>query len=110
MYSLASTFSVKDALNETIEEPSSGIVATVSREQEPDRSETKFTASKEEEVVDGDGDTASSLEMNLTVVNSTSNYTTTQEVRAFYSTAHTPSMSNFTKHTEYIKHANLVMS
>lgn len=79
---------MKDALNETVEDPSSGIVTTVNREQEPDGTETKFTASKEDEVVDGDGDTVSSLKMNLTVVNATFNYTTTQEVQTFYSTAY----------------------
>lgn len=81
---------MKDALNETIEDPSSRIITTVNGEQEPHGTETKFTASKEEVVVDGDGDTVSSLKMNLTVVNSTFNYTTTQEVWTFYSKAYNP--------------------
>ncbi|XP_070785049.1 collagen alpha-1(VII) chain [Enoplosus armatus] len=68
-----------DPLNETAEGPTLWTVTTLNGEQELDRTETKLKGSRGKEVVDGDSDGASSLKMNLTAVNSTFNYTTTQE-------------------------------
>ncbi|TKS90840.1 Collagen alpha-1(VII) chain [Collichthys lucidus] len=68
-----------DLLNETVEGPTLWSVTTLNGEQELDRTETKLKGSREKEVVDGDSDGASSLRVNLTVVNSTFNYTMTQE-------------------------------
>ncbi|XP_027128247.1 collagen alpha-1(VII) chain, partial [Larimichthys crocea] len=68
-----------DLLNETVEGPTLWSVTTLNGEQELDRTETKLKGSTEKEVVDGDSDGASSLRVNLTVVNSTFNYTMTQE-------------------------------
>lgn len=74
---------MKDPLNETAEGPTLWTVTTLKGEQELDKIETKLNGSRGE-VIDGDGDGVSSLRINLTVVNSTFNYTTTQEVRTFY--------------------------
>ncbi|KAE8281399.1 Collagen alpha-1(XIV) chain Undulin Precursor [Larimichthys crocea] len=68
-----------DLLNETVEGPTLWSVTTLNGEQELDRTETKLKGSREKEVVDGDSDGASSFRVNLTVVNSTFNYTMTQE-------------------------------
>lgn len=78
------SFHVKDTLNETIEDPTLWTVTTLTGEQESHRIDTKFKGSGGKEVVDGDSDTESSLKINLTVINSTFNYTTTREVRTFY--------------------------
>ncbi len=78
------SFELKDPLNETAEGPTSWTVTTLNGEQELDRTETRLKGSRGKEVVDGDSDGVSSLKMNLTVVTSTFNYTTTQEVRTFY--------------------------
>lgn len=75
---------MKDPLNETAEGPTSWTVTTLNGEQELDRIETKLKGSRGKEVVDGDSDGVSSLRKNLIVVNSTFNYTTTQEVSTFY--------------------------
>uniref|UniRef100_UPI0037E81BC1 collagen alpha-1(VII) chain n=1 Tax=Semicossyphus pulcher TaxID=241346 RepID=UPI0037E81BC1 len=72
---LPESFSV-DPLNETAEGPTLWSATTVNGEQELHRTETKLRGT---ERVDGDRDGASSLRINLTVVNSTFNYTTTQE-------------------------------
>ncbi|KAM9334648.1 uncharacterized protein col7a1l [Symphorus nematophorus] len=68
-----------DPLNRTSEGPTLWTMTTLNREQELDRIETKLKGSRGKEVVDGGGAGASSLRLNLTVVNSTFNYTTTQE-------------------------------
>ncbi|XP_044041741.1 collagen alpha-1(VII) chain isoform X2 [Siniperca chuatsi] len=68
-----------DPLNETGEGPTLWTVTTLNGEQELDRIETKLKGSRGKEVVDGDSDGASSLKINLTVVNSTFNSTTSQE-------------------------------
>lgn len=78
------SFHVKDTLNETIEDPTLWTVTTLTGEQESDRIETKFKGSRGKEVVDGDSDAVSSLKINLTVINSTFNYSTTREVRTFH--------------------------
>lgn len=75
---------MQDPLNETAEGPTLWTVTTLNREQEFDRSEAKLKASEGKEMVDGDSSEIYSLKMNLTVVNSTFNYTSTQEVRLLY--------------------------
>ena len=75
-------FGVKDPLNE--EGPTLWTVTTLTGEQELDRIVTKSKGSRGKERVDVHRDGGSSLKMNLTLVNSTFNYTTTQEVRMLY--------------------------
>ncbi|XP_034529729.1 collagen alpha-1(VII) chain [Notolabrus celidotus] len=65
-----------DPLNETAEGPTLWTDTTLNGEQEPDRVQKKLRG---KERVDGNKHGASSLRMNQTVVNSTFNYTTTQE-------------------------------
>lgn len=65
-------------MNETVEGPTLWNVTTMNRER-------KVKGSRGKVVVNGDKDGASSLRINMTEVNSTFNYTTTQEVRTFYS-------------------------
>lgn len=63
---LSSSFHVKETLNETKEGP------TYSREGEQgsNRTETQFRGSRWKEVVDGDSDRSSSVQINLTDVSS----------------------------------------
>ncbi|CAK6961368.1 LOW QUALITY PROTEIN: collagen alpha-1(VII) chain [Scomber scombrus] len=68
-----------DPLNETAEGPTLRRVTTLNREQKSGRNEAKLKASEGKEIVDGDGSETSSLKMNVTVLNSTFNYTSTQE-------------------------------
>ncbi|XP_051247897.1 collagen alpha-1(VII) chain isoform X3 [Dicentrarchus labrax] len=68
-----------DPLNEMGEGPTLWTVTALNGRQELDRIETKLKGSRGKEVIDGNSDGGSSLKMNLTVVNSTFNYTTTQE-------------------------------
>lgn len=65
--------SLKDPLNETAEDPTLWTVNTLNGELEHDTIETNL-----KETVDSTG---TSFKVNLTVVNSTSNYTMTNEVR-----------------------------
>lgn len=95
-------FDIKDLLNETVEGPTLWSVTTLNGEQELDRTETKLKGSTEKEVVDGDSDGASSLRVNLTVVNSTFNYTMTQEVRTFYSEVCHAMLSILNVYTEFV--------
>lgn len=75
---------MQDPLNETAERPTLRSVTTLKGEQESDRIEAKLKESEGKEIVDGDSSEISSLKINLTVVNSTLNYTSTQEVRLLY--------------------------
>lgn len=75
---------MKDPLNETAEGQTLWTVTTLNGEPELDKNDNKLMGSRGQEMVDGDGDGVSSLKINLTLVNSTFNYTTTQEVRTFY--------------------------
>lgn len=75
---------MKDPLNETAEGPTLWTLTTLNGEQELDRIVTKSKGSRRKERVDGFSDGGSSLKMNLTLVNSTFNYTATQEVRIVY--------------------------
>lgn len=75
---------VKDTLNETAEGSTVWTVTTLNGEQESERIETKLKGFGEKEAVDQDSDAVSSLKINLTVANSTFNYTTIQEVRILY--------------------------
>ncbi|XP_067438348.1 collagen alpha-1(VII) chain isoform X1 [Thunnus thynnus] len=68
-----------DPLNETAERPTLWSVTTLKGEQESDRIEAKLKASEGKEIVDGNSSEISSLKINLTVVNSTLNYTSNQE-------------------------------
>ncbi|XP_078021207.1 uncharacterized protein col7a1l isoform X2 [Epinephelus lanceolatus] len=68
-----------ERLNETAEGPTLWSVTMLNGEEELDRIGTKLKGSRGKEIVDGDSDRLSSLKINLTVVNSTYNYTTTQE-------------------------------
>lgn len=63
-------------MNETAEGPTLWNVTTMNRER-------KVKGSRGKVVVNGDKDGASFLRINMTEVNSTFNYTTTQEVRTF---------------------------
>ncbi|XP_070710328.1 collagen alpha-1(VII) chain [Pempheris klunzingeri] len=66
-----------DSLNETGEGPTSWTVSTLNGAL--DRTESKLKGSRGKEVVAENSDGVSPLKINLTVVNSTFNYTTTQE-------------------------------
>lgn len=77
-------FGLKERLNETAEGPTLWSITTLNGEEELDRISTKLKGSRGKEIVDGGSDRLSSLRINLTVVNSTYNYTTTQEVRTPY--------------------------
>lgn len=77
-HALSLSLHVKESFNETSEDPTSWTTDTFKGEQELDRTEAKLNTSEEkEEVVE-----TSSLRMNLTAANSTSNYTTAQEVKS----------------------------
>ncbi|KAM4569550.1 uncharacterized protein col7a1l [Odontesthes bonariensis] len=68
-----------DSLNETAEGPTLWTIATLDGEQNLNRIETKLKGSTGKEIVNWDRDEVSSLKINLTVVNSTFNYTTIGE-------------------------------
>ncbi|XP_075968030.1 uncharacterized protein col7a1l [Anarhichas minor] len=68
-----------DPSSETAEGPTLWTGSTLNGERELDRIHTKLKGSREKEMVDGDSGDISSLKMNLTLVNSTFNYTATQE-------------------------------
>ncbi|XP_068442301.1 collagen alpha-1(VII) chain [Clinocottus analis] len=68
-----------DPLGETAESPILWTVPTLNGEQELDRIDSKLKGSRGKAMVDGGSGGVSSLKMNLTVVNSTINYTATQE-------------------------------
>uniref|UniRef100_UPI001ED7EFD4 collagen alpha-1(VII) chain n=1 Tax=Scatophagus argus TaxID=75038 RepID=UPI001ED7EFD4 len=68
-----------DTLNETAEGPTVWTVTTLNGEQELDRVETTLTGPRGREILGRSSDGASSLKINLTGVNSTFNYATTQE-------------------------------
>ncbi|XP_037617139.1 collagen alpha-1(VII) chain [Sebastes umbrosus] len=70
---------IVDPLNETAEGQTLWTVTTLNGEPELDKNDNKLMGSRGQEMVDGDGDGVSSLKINLTLVNSTFNYTTTQE-------------------------------
>ena len=82
--SLILSFGVKDPLNETAEGPTVWSFTTLNGEQELDRTETQLKGSSGKQRVYQHSDGVSALKMNRTVVNSTFNYNTTQEVRTFY--------------------------
>lgn len=73
-YELPLSLSLKDPLNETSEDPTSWTFTTLSGEPEHGGSETKLN-----DIVDSAE--VPSLKLNLTVINSTLNYTMTKEVR-----------------------------
>ncbi|XP_070848719.1 collagen alpha-1(VII) chain [Chaetodon trifascialis] len=66
-----------DPLNETADGPTLLAVTSLNGQQQLDRIDTKLKGSRGKEGVEGGSD--ASLKINLTVVNSTFNYTTTQE-------------------------------
>ncbi|KAM7367132.1 hypothetical protein PAMP_015056 [Pampus punctatissimus] len=68
-----------DTLNETPEGPTLWTVTTLNGEQKSDRIEAKLKASERKEMIDMDSGEISSLTINMTVVNSTFNYTSTHE-------------------------------
>ncbi|XP_078138366.1 uncharacterized protein col7a1l [Centroberyx gerrardi] len=68
-----------DPLNETAEGPTLWAVTALNGEQELGRIEARSRGTEGKGTVDGDSIEMSSLKMNLTVVNSTFNHTTTQE-------------------------------
>lgn len=80
IFSHLHSFDVKDPLNETAEGPSLWAVTSLNGQRQLDRIDGKLKGSRGKEGVEGDSDGAASLKINLTVVNSTFNYTTTQEV------------------------------
>ncbi|XP_063761078.1 LOW QUALITY PROTEIN: collagen alpha-1(VII) chain [Eleginops maclovinus] len=67
-----------DPLIEAAEGPTLWSATTLNRDQDINRTETKLNR-RWNKIVDGDSENASSHKMNLTVNNSTFNYTTTQE-------------------------------
>lgn len=73
---------MKEPLNETAEGPTVWASATLNSEQGPDRTDTKFKGSRRKEM--GTTDELHSFNINMTVANSTFNYTMTEEVRIFY--------------------------
>lgn len=75
---------MKESSNETAESPSSWNMTTLNGGQEVNVTETKLKESTGKKIVNrGDSDEVSSMKMNLTVVSSTFNYTSAQEVRIF---------------------------
>ncbi|XP_041820381.1 collagen alpha-1(VII) chain [Chelmon rostratus] len=68
-----------DPLNETAEGPALWAVTTLNGQQQLDRIDTELKGPRGKEGAEGGSDGAASLKINLTVVNSTFNYTTTQE-------------------------------
>ncbi|KAM7378263.1 hypothetical protein PAMA_013249 [Pampus argenteus] len=68
-----------DTLNETPEGPTLWTVTALNGEQKSDRTEAKLKESEGKEMIDGDSGEISSLQINMTVVNSTFNYTSTHE-------------------------------
>lgn len=72
---------MKDLLRGAAEGPTLWTVTTPNGEQELHRDDARLKDSGGKEIADYDREGASSLQMNLTVVNSTFNSTTTQEVR-----------------------------
>lgn len=80
-----SFLNMKEPSDGTTEAPSSWNMTTLSGEHEHDVAETKLKGSTGKKIIDGgDGDEVSSMKMNLTVVSSTLNYTSAQEVKTFY--------------------------
>ena len=77
------SFATKDPLIEAAEGPTLWSATTLNGDQDMDRTES-ILKRRWNKIVDGDSENASSHKMNLTVNNSTFNYTTTQEVRTFY--------------------------
>ncbi|KAM4711770.1 uncharacterized protein col7a1l isoform 4-T5 [Anableps anableps] len=68
-----------DHLIDTVEGPTLWTMTTVDGERKLDQFETKLKGSKETGEEDWDGDIVSSLKLNLTLVNSTLNYTNVEE-------------------------------
>lgn len=69
-------------MNETAEGPTLWTVTALNSEQGLGRTETKLKGSRRKEM--GTSDELPSFNINLTAVNSTSNYNMTGEVRTFY--------------------------